>query len=157
MDRFPTGGKLYRLIYASSFSPEFPSTEAEQDVQIDKIIHTAVKHNREVGLTGLLLVYQRSFIQALEGPPAAVQATYRQILLDPRHENAVELEAGRVSARNFSKWAMCSRRLSKVDDEIIQALDLKSAFDPRRLTAAQALKLLTTVANIQSQHANVAE
>jgi hypothetical protein len=93
--------------------------EAEQDVEIDKIIRTAVRHNREVGLTGLLLVYRQWFIQALEGPSEAVMTTYNKILLDPRHEDAMVLEAGPVPARKFSKWAMCARRLSEADNDIL--------------------------------------
>jgi len=157
MDRISTRRGLHRLIYSSTFGPKFPLAETEQDVEIDKIIRTAVRHNREVGLTGLLLVYRRWFIQALEGPAEAVMTTYNQILLDSRHQGAVVLGAGPAPTRKFSKWAMCARRLSETDNDILRALDLKSAFDPRRLTASQALHLLTVVENIQLRHTDVAE
>ena len=71
MSHIPTRKGLYRLVYFSSFSPGFPTVEAEQDVEIAKIVRTSVRHNREVGLTGLLLVYRQWFIQALEGPAEA--------------------------------------------------------------------------------------
>jgi hypothetical protein len=71
--------------------------EAEQDVEIAKIVRTSVRHNREVGLTGLLLVYQQWFLQPLEGPEEAVKATYNRIRLDPRHQNALALGEGAVS------------------------------------------------------------
>jgi hypothetical protein len=156
MDGISTRKGLHRLIYFSTFSPKLPLVEAEQDVEIGKIIRTAVKHNREVGLTGLLLVYGQWFIQALEGPSEAVMTTYTKILSDPRHQDAVVLGAGPVSTRKFSKWAMCARRLSVADANIIGVLDLKGAFDPSGLTAAQALNLLTIVENIQLRNAEVA-
>jgi hypothetical protein len=156
MDSILTRKGLHRLIYFSTFSPGLPLVEAEQDVEIAKIIRTAVKHNREVGLTGLLLVYRRWFMQALEGHGEAVMTTYNKILSDPRHQNVVVLGVGPVSSRKFSKWTMCARRLSEADADIIGVLDLKGAFDPSGLTAAQALNLLTIVENIQLRHAGLA-
>lgn len=156
MSHIRTRKGLYRLIYFSSFSPGFPSAETEQDVEVAKIVRTAVQHNRDVGLTGLLLVYQQWFLQALEGPEEAVRATYSRIRLDPRHQNAVALGEGSVAARVFSRWTMCARRLTPADNGILQTLDLKATFDPHRLTPVSALRLLTIVKNIQLRNAGPA-
>ena len=156
MSHIPTSKQLYRLIYFSSFSPGFPLVEAEQDVEIAKIVRTSVRHNREVGLTGLLLVYQQWFVQALEGPEEAVRTTYDRIRSDIRHQDAVALDAGPVSTRKFSKWTMCARRLTRADNGILQTLDLKGTFDPTMLTPVSALRLLTIVKDIQLQHAKLA-
>ena len=70
-DMAPSAPFLYRLFYRSRQTPE---VAADLDFVVGQIIRTSIRQNRTVGLTGLLLVAQGHFIQALEGSDDAVHA-----------------------------------------------------------------------------------
>lgn len=138
---------LHRLIYASR--QDIPA--ADLDHEVGAIIRVSVRNNRAVGVTGLLLVHEGWFIQALEGPAEAVMTTYGRIVDDPRHSEAKVLQAGPVEARAFAKWNMCARGISTVDDAITAALTLRDGFDPERFSGPAALRLLSAVGEIQGR------
>lgn len=93
------------------------------------------------------------FVQALEGPAAAVMTTYQRILNDPRHTDSRVVSAGPADAREFGDWNMCARRFSPADDAILDTLTQKRIFDPTTLTDKSALRLLKTVRGIQDRTA----
>lgn len=140
---------LHRLIYASRV--RIPPADLDHEVQA--IVGASIRNNRDVSVTGLLLVHAGFFVQALEGPAEAVMNTYRRICNDPRHEESKVLGAGPAPARDFGDWNMCARRMSAADDAILAALEVKERFDPSQLSAAAALRLLRTVRGIQERTA----
>jgi len=141
---------LHRLIYHSRQSPEVVK---DLDVEVRKIIQVSIANNRAADLTGLLATVQGSFVQVLEGSSKAVQTAYGRILNDPRHADAVVISAGPAERRLFSDWNMCARAIAPSDKAILDVIDTKGAFDPRQLRPESALRLLTTVANIQRRTA----
>jgi len=145
---------LHRLIYASrqAFTPGMvPERE------IDALIRASIRNNRQVALTGLLLAHDGWFLQALEGPAAAVMSTYQRILNDRRHTDSQVVSAGPTQAREFGDWNMCARLNSPADDAILDTLAQKQAFDPSILTDRAALRLLKAVRGIQDRTALTAE
>ncbi|MBI1197599.1 MAG: hypothetical protein GC203_07040 [Phenylobacterium sp.] len=144
-DAISSSRTLHRLIYASRqrIAP------GDLDNALGEIIRASIARNREVGLTGLLLVHDGWFVQALEGAAEAVMTTYRRILDDPRHDDLKLLSAGPADAREFGDWNMCARRLSAADDAILDALAQREAFRPATLSGAGALRLLKAVRGIQ--------
>jgi len=151
MAEISTRKGLHRIVYFSGFSGRFPTTVADQDEEINAIVRTSIRNNRERAITGLLLSHQQWFVQALEGPAEAVMTTYGRILRDPRHVDASIVGAGPAESRQFANWNMCARRLSDTDDAILRTLDLKGAFDPTALSLDKAMGLLTAVRSIQSR------
>jgi Sensors of blue-light using FAD len=141
---------LYRLFYRSRQTPE---VAADLDFVVGQIIGTAIRRNREVGLTGLLLAVQGHFIQALEGNVDTVRPTYARISMDPRHHDLHIISQGLAERRLFGEWNMCARSLAPSDKAILSVLDGKGDFNPQALTAASASRLLTTVADIQRRTA----
>lgn len=141
---------LYRLFYRSR---QTAATAADLDFVVQQIIGAAIRRNRAVGLTGLLLTVQGNFIQALEGNVDAVRATYAQISLDPRHHDLHIISQGPAAQRLFGDWNMCARTLAPSDKAILDILDGKGAFNPQALTAESVQRLLTTVAEIQRRTA----
>jgi hypothetical protein len=139
---------LHRLIYVSRQIPE-PGVDLDQ--QVEAILHASIRNNREVGITGLLLVHQGWFIQALEGSAQAVTETYLHLFDDPRHENLQVLIRGSVEGREFGDWNMCARRLSAADDALLDAMEQRKVFDPQRLSPRFALRLLKAVRTIQQR------
>jgi hypothetical protein len=138
---------LHRLIYASRIT--LPPIDLNEEV--DAIIRASIRHNRQVGITGLLLVHQGYFLQVLEGRSEAVLTTYGRICDDPRHSDAKVLGAGPAQARSFPNWNMCARRITPADDAILETLAMRTAFEPHRLTAGSALRLLQAVRGIQAR------
>jgi hypothetical protein len=136
---------LHRLIYASrqEIAP------ADLDDEVGQIIRSAIRRNREASISGLLLIHEGYFLQALEGPSQAVLSTYGRICADPRHSDARIIDAGPAAAREFADWNMCARRMTPADDAILDTLSQRARFEPRKLSAPSALRLLMTVRGIQ--------
>ena len=137
---------LHRLIYASRQAVE----PVQVNDAVDAIVRASIRNNREVAITGLLLVHDGWFLQALEGPAEAVMATYRRILDDPRHKSARVLAAGPATAREFADWNMCARRMSHADDAILATL-ARREIDFEALGGEHALRLLKLVRGIQTR------
>lgn len=121
---------LYYLIYISIAHGDL----AEQELV--EILKVSRDNNARNDITGMLLYKERRFMQLLEGPEAAVCATYARIARDMRHHEATILLEGRTEERDFGDWTMGFRSL---DGETARAipgfspfLDLKfSVFDFR--------------------------
>ena len=141
---------LHRLFYRSRQTPE---TAADLDFEVQRIIGAAIRRNRTIGLTGLLLTFQGNFIQALEGNVDALRATYARISLDPRHHDLHIISQGPAERRLFGEWNMCASSLAPSDKAILSVLDGRRDFNPQALTAASTQRLLTTVADIQRRTA----
>ncbi len=143
---------LHRLIYASR--QNIPPADVEHEV--GAIIRTSIQNNRMAAVTGLLLVHEGWFVQALEGPAEAVMNTYRRILEDGRHNDSRTLGAGPTEKREFGDWNMCARRMSDADDAILKTLEQKGAFTPEAFSGRSALALLKAVRGIQARTQSMA-
>ena len=91
---------MIRLIYISTARSELSKAELEG------VLRTSRRNNAVVGVTGLLVVGGRRFLQALEGPADAVVQTYDRIKADGRHFAAVILDNRPIAERSFPDWAM---------------------------------------------------
>jgi hypothetical protein len=106
-----TTGPIFRLMYSSHL--RIPAHERK--AQLGAIFSTARSNNRQQGVTGALLVWHDSVVQALEGDEATVRELYDVIRRDPRHERIAVLEEGTVPERTFGRWSMA--RVADEDDE----------------------------------------
>jgi hypothetical protein len=62
--------------------------------------------NRKLGITGILLYQQGTFMQMLEGDKQAVLDLYHRISRDPRHTAIHTVLEGDIEQRNFADWSM---------------------------------------------------
>ena len=106
---------MQTIVYASSSVPASPDLEG--------ILKVSRRNNDDNGLTGVLLFAEGNFIQALEGPEAALEKTYARIIADPRHHLVLELYRAPISERNFPDWSMGCPKLT-TRDAPIAAFDL---------------------------------
>jgi hypothetical protein len=83
--------------------------------ELVSIVESAVRHNTEDNITGMLLYSGGNFLQVLEGNKELVHKTYDRIHLDPRHKNIILLTEEEVEERHFMNWSMGYRRLGKDD------------------------------------------
>lgn len=81
------------------------------DADIDALLRSSRRNNRAVGIGGMLLFGRGCFVQLLEGAGPAVERTYRRILSDPRHVDAMLLYDGSGEPRRFPGWSMGFARL----------------------------------------------
>ena len=105
---------ILQLIYVSDMV-------GNDESQLGPILESAVRHNREDGITGMLLYAGGNFLQVLEGEPERVKATYERICRDPRHSNCLVLVDQEVPERHFGQWSMGCRHLKPEDAALFPA------------------------------------
>ena len=93
-------GDYYQIIYVSAASEHFDESG------LPELLKNARATNEKLGITGMLLFHQRSFIQVITGPERAVRALYAKVEQDPRHTSARVLFQGPVDQRSFDDWSM---------------------------------------------------
>ena len=97
---------LVELVYVSSAVRLF------SDMEIVGILTEARRNNARAGLTGMLLYRDGNFLQVLEGPEAAVRATFQKIERDQRHRGIFLMKNSLIAERSFSEWQMAFRDIS---------------------------------------------
>jgi Sensors of blue-light using FAD len=73
---------------------------------LDDILTVSRARNSRDDITGTLICRADMYLQLIEGPDAAIQATYARIIGDDRHVSAKLLVSRAVTDRLFPKWAM---------------------------------------------------
>ncbi len=99
---------MIRLTYASTLKENVGPGD------LDAIVAHSAQRNAEVGISGILAIEDRRVCQILEGEAEAVDALYRKILADTRHDGVVELARHAVDSRTFGDWSMSRRPMFDV-------------------------------------------
>jgi hypothetical protein len=73
---------------------------------LDDILTVSRARNSRDDITGTLICRGDMYLQLIEGPDAAIQATYERICGDDRHLEIDQLVSRSVTDRMFPKWAM---------------------------------------------------
>jgi hypothetical protein len=106
---------MKRMIYCSQATVDFSPEE------LISLLELARVKNQASGLSGMLLYSSQSFLQMLEGDPAALQETYERIVADDRHVNLRLLMNADVSVRLFPDWTMGFEHVE--DEELADDLE----------------------------------
>jgi hypothetical protein len=107
---------MYRLIYKSrSASPLNWETVAG-------ILESSQKNNARTGITGVLLMSKKQFLQVLEGEFEAVNHAFERIVHDPRHRHIRLISFGVVEGRLFEEWQMRGVGVFEFDPPISKPL-----------------------------------
>jgi hypothetical protein len=91
-------------------------------IDVADILRASRNNNAPAGVTGLLLYDGCRFLQALEGEPGMVHATYQRIKADPRHRAVVLLSQREVADRSFGDWAMAAQQVAISSGETVADL-----------------------------------
>ncbi len=91
---------IYQLIYSSAAAREMRSEELEG------ILAAARRNNSALGITGMLLYHEGSFLQVLEGKRELVEELFSRIEKDDRHTAAMVLLRSELPERAFEGWSM---------------------------------------------------
>lgn len=131
---------LYQVIYASV------STRPIEEEELLTMLKLAREKNAGLGITGMLLHCDKSFIQVLEGPKNHVMDLFRAIQQDPRHGRLVILFEGPIKHRSFSQWSMGFKRPSQEELARLEGYTsfLEVGDDPQAIKnySSVALKLI---------------
>lgn len=97
---------MQRILYIST------ARETLDAVALDSILKVSRRNNAAVGVTGLLVVGGRRFLQVLEGPDHQVAGVFDRIARDDRHFAVVKLSKKTIETRLFGEWAMGYRAVA---------------------------------------------
>lgn len=133
---------LVRLVYASR------SVDPIDKKMLDTILEQSRRSNTEAGITGMLCACEdtNTFLQALEGGRAQVNALYAHIVCDPRHRDVTLLAYDEIHERRFANWRMGRVDLSRVNPGLVLRYAEHATLDPMTLSAHQATALLAEFA-----------
>lgn len=95
---------LYRLLYRSR--PAIDGPDEERQRQLALILAASRRRNPALEVTGVLMLQDGCFVQALEGPMRAIEAVFELICRDERHGAVTLIELAPIDARSFIDWAM---------------------------------------------------
>lgn len=103
---------VWSLVYYSS------AVRKIADDDLRNLLRSARGRNGRVGVTGILVHWDHTFFQVLEGPQDSVRTIFEDFILPATlHRGVIVAFDGRVSARSFSGWRMAAATLTR-DDQI---------------------------------------
>lgn len=112
---------IFSLTYVSSASGLY-----DRDIYRD-IAVSSHDFNTEHGITGMLLVFNETIMQFLEGAEAQVLQLYQKIENDRRHKGPIVVSQRHQANREFSEWSMGYREVIELNDPgFIFSLDAKA-------------------------------
>lgn len=118
---------LQQLIYNSA------ATKPLNEVELARLLLGARRRNEALGVTGMLLYHEGSFLQVLEGEEKTLDPLFERIGGDPRHRRVTVLLRRGIEARQFGAWSMGFVDVRGVADGLPGYSDyLKTRDDPGR-------------------------
>jgi Sensors of blue-light using FAD len=91
---------MLQVIYSSAATVPF------SELELTLLLRGARANNTKLGVTGMLLFQDGSFLQVVEGDEPVVEALLQKIGRDERHSGVNTLLRREVEARHFGDWAM---------------------------------------------------
>jgi hypothetical protein len=100
---------LVHCIYASR------AIDAPGEAEIHSLLEQSRRKNASLNITGMLVLVEDSFFQVLEGDAATVDALYRTIAADPRHDRVTQIIREPIAQRSFGEWSMGFASVPRAD------------------------------------------
>ena len=101
---------MFYLIYVSS------AVKLMKDDELLFLLQQSREKNYRLGITGILLYKDGSFMQMLEGEKQTVLELYRTIMSDERHKGLITVMRSDIKGRSFEDWSMGFASMDKVGD-----------------------------------------
>jgi len=79
-------------------------------------------NNTQKDITGMLLYFDGTFVQFLEGPEENLNHLFAKISKDKRHQDVILLLEGQTEKREFADWTMAYKKLSVYEVNKIEGL-----------------------------------
>lgn len=94
---------MHQLIYQSTSRNDVKAEDFQSIAEQSQLA------NRRSGISGILMVQDRTILQILEGEQAAVRNLYDKISADPRHQDCHVILKRETEAREFGMQPMAFR------------------------------------------------
>ena len=91
---------MRQVIYSSAAVDPFTDSALAELLALSRV------NNGRLGVTGMLLYHEGSFLQTLEGNEDVLENLYEKIGKDKRHHRLVTLLRRNVESRHFDQWQM---------------------------------------------------
>ena len=91
---------MLQIIYASAAVVPF------SDLELEQLLLRARANNTRLGVTGMLLYHDGSFLQVIEGDAPVLMTLFERIGRDKRHASVATLLERQIEAPHFGDWAM---------------------------------------------------
>lgn len=128
---------MIQLIYASAATVPFSDNELKQ------LLTIARANNESLGVSGMLVFHESSFLQVLEGEDDVVLSLYAKIEKDERHDNIKLLLRSSIEERSFGEWKMgfydASRSMHRPDAGFVDFFQKGCGFDDSDADRAKAV------------------
>lgn len=111
---------MEQIVYISTARAIAPEASV-----LGEILRVSRRNNQRDGLTGLLVVGGRRFLQVIEGPSVALDAAYHRIRADDRHFALVQLSRAPITGRSFPDWDMAYQPGGSADNfsDLVEIVD----------------------------------
>lgn len=100
---------LWQYIYVSIAKRTFGKED------INELLRKSRRNNERRNITGILLYHGNSFFQVLEGREEQLEALYKTICVDPRHDHVTRLMVDEIPHRVFGHWSMGCEQITEED------------------------------------------
>ena len=131
--------KLRQVVYVSSAREKYSAA------RIRSLLEVSRRNNRRDGITGMLLYRSGNFIQAIEGPPDAIEDLMERLHRDPDHHGMIVMLDRMAEERDFKEWTMGFRDVSGISaDSLPGAIDFwdnPAGADPADSSAERLLEI----------------
>ena len=111
---------MHFVLYASS------AVRPLDDDQIQGLLEVSRRNNATVNVSGMLLYYEGSFLQYIEGEKEDVMSLYARIADDRRHHGLFVLDSDTIDDRAVSAWTMGYNRLDAAQQKLLGSFDLSA-------------------------------
>jgi hypothetical protein len=89
---------------------------------ISALLQKCRTNNAQQDITGMLIYFDGTFVQYLEGPEATLNQLYTKISKDKRHQDVILLLDGKTDKREFADWSMAYKRVNASDLKNVEGL-----------------------------------
>lgn len=89
------------------------------DEDISSLLLTCRTKNNRVGITGMLIYFDGTFVQFLEGPEEKIDALFETISRDKRHQDVILLIDGASEKRAFEDWSMAFKKMTQEETAML--------------------------------------
>jgi len=130
---------MHQIVYTSTASEDFSTAD------LKKLLLGARTRNKALGVSGMLVFHDGTFLQALEGEQRAINEIFASIVSDRRHRDIDVLHRGPgLDQRIFGDWSMGFADFTGAADILKGFVRLNEQLRIRELDGSQAMELLAT-------------
>ena len=127
---------LVRCAYASR------AADLPMGALLDSILQRSREYNPSHGITGLLCVSGKTFIQVLEGGRDEVCELFNAIVGDRRDANVRLLSYEEIPNRKFGSWTMGQVDLARVNPSVLLKYHDRAELNPFNCSGQATMALL---------------